>query len=364
MAGKHLVRALILYFGLHNGVPKKSESNVFFHNLFTEQYSDQLASVMKKILYISEVASLGRTFERLEKQSESTGKRRSYVTAASIGLNQEQFNGLMNMSDDSTTGGVSQTEVGESATKLVIDPNDRLPLTGSLSSTQKARISQLLGQWEEPTISHGAESVNKATVGELLQFRRALEYLYTAFPFSGSFGIADKRESTIQSAQEVYRRLLDGSPNPTTLQFDVIAVLGLNKSGLLDQEKLKELIKLFRPDRDGTLHCIDFVKAVDGVYKELRLLRAAVANSSKIDRAFESILNFIFYTVAVCKVPLQMTAIARTYFSFCPFFLSDLYNSLSDRLRSAGSILVDQWRDSGFCVCIFSVIDLIPLAHR
>jgi hypothetical protein len=34
----------------------------------------------------------------------------------------------------------------------VIDPDDRNPLTGSLNSSQKIRIIQLLGAWEEPLV--------------------------------------------------------------------------------------------------------------------------------------------------------------------------------------------------------------------
>jgi hypothetical protein len=243
--------------------------------------------MLKHFIVNMQVASLGRTFER----QRQNGEERAYISAASFGLNQENFEVLMDNSDESASGGGNHTEGGESISTLVFDPNDRLPLTGSLSAAQKSRISQLLGQWEEPALStHASEKAAKATVSELLQFRRALEYLHTSFPFSGSFGIADTRESTIESSQKVYTRLLYRSPDPAVLQFDVIAVLGVKKDGRLDQEKLKSLIKLFRPDRDGKLSGIVFAKAVDEVYRELRLLRASVANSSKIDRAFESIL--------------------------------------------------------------------------
>ena len=40
---------------------------------------------------------------------------------------------------------------------------------------------------------------------------------------------------------------------------------------------------------------IDFVKSVDTVYKEARLLRASVKNSERIDRAFEGVINVGFY---------------------------------------------------------------------
>ena len=51
------------------------------------------------------------------------------------------------------------------------------------------------------------------------------------------------------------------------------------------------MVKLFRPDREGNLTLLDFAKSVDSVYKELRLLRASVANSSRMDKAFEKIFK-------------------------------------------------------------------------
>ena len=47
---------------------------------------------------------------------------------------------------------------------------------------------------------------------------------------------------------------------------------------------------------------LDFVKSVDTVYKELSLMRASVANNSKMDRAFEKIINLGFYFVLACVV--------------------------------------------------------------
>jgi small-conductance mechanosensitive channel len=45
---------------------------------------------------------------------------------------------------------------------------------------------------------------------------------------------------------------------------------------------------------------LDFVKSVDTVYKEAKLLRASVANSEKIDRAFERAINIVFFTIFIC----------------------------------------------------------------
>jgi hypothetical protein len=135
-------------------------------------------------------------------------------------------------------------------------------------------------------------------VDSILQFRRAICLLKTInYPFSALFGIADTRADCIESAQEVYERLLLRTPNTDVLSFEVIALLGVNDDGSLDQSKCRELVRLFRPDRDGNLLLLDFVKSIDSVYKDMRILRAAVANSSSIDHAFESIINGVFYVI-------------------------------------------------------------------
>ena len=64
-------------------------------------------------------------------------------------------------------------------------------------------------------------------------------------------------------------------------------------------EEMKDLIRLFRPDRNGDLTCLDFVKSCDQVYKEMRMLRASIANSGQVDHAFEILVNIMFYLIVV-----------------------------------------------------------------
>jgi hypothetical protein len=122
----------------------------------------------------------------------------------------------------------------------------------------------------------------------------------------------------VDSAETVYSRLLQCIPEKEVVTFDVLAMLALCDSGDLDDELLGKLIKLFRPDREGRLSLLDFVKSVDSVYKELKLLRASVANASKVriivcvswiisvsviliwydsqlGRAFDTMFSFFFY---------------------------------------------------------------------
>lgn len=52
---------------------------------------------------------------------------------------------------------------------------------------------------------------------------------------------------------------------------------------------------------------LDFVKSVDVVYKDAKLLRATVKNSEHIDQAFEKAFNAIFYVVIVCIILSQVS---------------------------------------------------------
>lgn len=81
------------------------------------------------------------------------------------------------------------------------------------------------------------------------------------------------------------------------LPFETLALLTKDDYGRINQEKAKELIRVFRPDRDGNIKKLDFVKSVDAIYKAIRLLSANVRNSSQIDKAVENLSNMVFYVI-------------------------------------------------------------------
>jgi hypothetical protein len=140
-----------------------------------------------------------------------------------------------------------------------------------------------------------------ASISSVLRFRKALTFIQKSYLFGYDFGDASTRQNCVESAQEVYNRLLLLKPTEDVLQFETLALLAFDEGdNTIDQEKARDLVKLFRPDREGCLTILDFVKSVDSVYKEFRMLSASIQNSSQIDRAIESILNVVFYmTVGV-----------------------------------------------------------------
>lgn len=128
------------------------------------------------------------------------------------------------------------------------------------------------------------------------------------YPFSKAFGLADNREHCFESAQKEYFRLLLRQNDGDVLHFDTIATVALNKDGTMNREKMKNLVRLFRPNRQGELSETDFVKSIDSLYKEFVLLQASINNSGSVSRAFEIIVNYCFFIVLWC-IMLSMAGI-------------------------------------------------------
>jgi hypothetical protein len=140
------------------------------------------------------------------------------------------------------------------------------------------------------------------SIAGVLKFRKALTFIQKQYPFSLAFGPAQSREECLESAQDVYNRLLMRTPERDLLHFETLALLTLDRQGNVDVGKARDLVKLFRPDRQGNLSVLDFVRSVDTVYKSYKLLAASIANSSRIDRAVEHVINVLYYLLVFLVV--------------------------------------------------------------
>jgi hypothetical protein len=123
----------------------------------------------------------------------------------------------------------------------------------------------------------------------ILRFKQSLAFMDESYPFSIAFGLADNRENCVQAAGDLYRCFLRTNGGSDKLHFETLVEAVRNPiTKEINEKQVKDLVKLFRPERDGTLDLIGFVRSVDQVYKDLRLLRASIRNSSQIDSAFEA----------------------------------------------------------------------------
>lgn len=96
----------------------------------------------------------------------------------------------------------------------------------------------------------------------VLQFRKAINFISDEFPFSPSFGRALTRQQCVQSSQRVFEGLTKESSHQI-LNFDTLCHIARLPDGSLDKLKVKELVRLFRPNRSGQLTKLEFVKSVD-----------------------------------------------------------------------------------------------------
>ena len=64
-------------------------------------------------------------------------------------------------------------------------------------------------------------------------------------------------------------------------------------------EWLYETLKRATPNSSGYLNKLEFVSSIDNVYRDLRVFRASLANSSSIDDAYETMINIVYYILII-----------------------------------------------------------------
>jgi hypothetical protein len=269
------------------------------------QYAEELTNVVKKAVFLCEVATLARGFHYGTNEG---GTLRQAKSVTDFGMSKEALSTMLrkNAPVNENDNDVGNTERSSNADDpysggLIIDTRRSGMLRNHLDHSQRVRISELLGAWEEPEAEGGAEG--NVTIPSILQFRYSLSLLDNSFMFGIAWGDVSTRAKMVMCSQEVYQRLLLPSPDTEVLKFDVLALVALEQDGrTLNHDKVEDLIRLLRPDRDGNLSLLDFVKSTDCVYKEAKLLRASIRNSEHIDRAFEKATNVVFYTILTCVI--------------------------------------------------------------
>jgi len=168
--------------------------------------------------------------------------------------------------------------------------------TGKLK--QNALLYSILDEWEEPPEIKG-NMTKTDTIEDMVRFNEILNYLLRSeTPFSKAFGLADTRLHCAESSQNLYKDLPFQDVELGVLRFDALCNhLAKQDDGDLDEYLVRKLVKLFRPERDGTLLLVDFIRSIDEVYKNLQLLKASILNSSKVDSALEFMIHALFCAV-------------------------------------------------------------------
>jgi hypothetical protein len=257
-----LIFAIVLGFVV---TAKRYYIGLSFGKATYSRYSEKLSSVLKDCLLVSNVAQISskayETEDAIEKQVVVDAS--SYLPKTPT--NEGRADGRPRLSQDRST----------------------------LSRSEKKQIIDLLEDWEEIDLSD--KGVEEPSISSIVLFRASVSYLYTDFPFSPAFGFVKTRVQMVDGAQEVYARLVEKQNDGDVLTFQTIAQTAVKK-GKLKEETVKDLVRVFRPTRDGLLTLLDFCKSVDALYKDLRLLRVALANEAKMNKTSETMINGEFRT--------------------------------------------------------------------
>jgi hypothetical protein len=137
---------------------KRMAVGIFLGRKTFANYSQSLTSVMNKMLQLNELARFGRALEDqsifTSRLGTGSGVRASQVSDARLNelldiANQQSEDDNITFAREKSMRSFQPSSSVDYMDK-VIDPTDVDPYTGSLSSTQKQRIYDLLGQWEEP----------------------------------------------------------------------------------------------------------------------------------------------------------------------------------------------------------------------
>ena len=327
-----LVAALVLSSAI---AMKRFFLGLWYGRSVYKRYGKDLANVMKKILLIQSVAELAHDKHSLRKGRLLHVDRGNLVGGDGAPSDFDRHDDHGKSSPNGGPNGNSTIDVGSwvgrapssirnmwpepskrsfgdnysqdpsvfdvSTSKFIIDTTARENFAGAgLNISQRLKIAELLGEWEEPvTGEHKVEET--ASISAVVNFRAAMSVIDHEYPFSRLFGMAGTREECIDSSQRLFLRLdAEDGDKDYTLQFDLLAAVALNKYGGLDEEKLRFLIEVFRPTRKGELTMLEFVKSIDSVYKELRILEASVENANKMNAASQEIIDSIYHFIVAC----------------------------------------------------------------
>jgi hypothetical protein len=185
--------------------------------------------------------------------------------------------------DSQTTLGTEEFEARESQRNIAA--ND------SMKSFRQ--FKNALDAWEEPAKDNN--SAIKATIADVLQFKRALTYLDDENPFGENFGPSSNRDECIASSHNLYQRLCVRAKVHHSMPFSVLDSLYIDQDGNVDRRIRAKLKYIFPPNPSGTVDLFTFIQAVDSLYRRLRYLSASQKNDASLDTVLESIINGFYY---------------------------------------------------------------------
>eukprot|EP00980_Cylindrotheca_fusiformis_P014044 scaffold3670_cov124-Cylindrotheca_fusiformis.AAC.20 len=315
------------------------------------RYGEKLWEVLNEQLLISKVAKTSQIeyFERLENHDLSQES-----------VLQEWYRAGDDELNESRSGGVSRSPNAS-------PPRRNRLATGSvesapfLSDAANENIEEMIGAWEDLDIDIDPPIQSEADLSDIIQFRASLSVLESTRPYSPVFGEARTRTEVIKRSEALYNQLLNKQqflhgndlmpPEYSILRFHTIAMSAVKSNGSFDRNLCKGLVKTFRPNRNGNITKLEFCKSIDSHYKELRKLRAGIANEGKVNTSSERIMDTLFYFVAgiagLSIIGIDPIALFGVITSFTVGFAFMIGGASSDYFRGLLFITIQRPYDIG-----------------
>ncbi|KAL3904708.1 MAG: hypothetical protein SGILL_009962, partial [Bacillariaceae sp.] len=278
----------ILIFGIVVGIlvmAKRFFVGLRFGKASYNRYSEKLSNVLKDIVVMTKVSKFANRETTGDLQSGPIPPER--IAAVPV-------DALLGVSDN------DNSERPGLSSPISNSGREGLQLGPVLTNSQELQLDQLLGSWED--FEEGQAEVEPPSLSSIVQFRASVTVLDSDFVFSHHFGRTKTRLDVIDCSQSLYNRLLaiqerldNGYRDHPVLKFHTVALTTVDRNGECNKQRAKELVRLFRPARNGDISLVDFAKSIDTVYKSVRKLRASIVNDGRMNAASETILNLLFY---------------------------------------------------------------------
>lgn len=313
---------------------KRTTVALFLSRRMLTNYKPQLEQIMQDVKLITGIAELAAETEKKgfeELLADVADDDQSVATVASQVLHMSKTDymesvptfdtqddaeeAIINMGDSETPQDVQWEELKEQAfsertnvpTSTTPTAITALPTDNKKDDSPTSTFDRVMSTMDhyEPPKDLGSKQ-ESPTLSDILQFRKAMNFMRNGYPFTPIFGPAGSRQSCVQSAILVFRKLQKFLPaddaskkekdnNIDLLCFDVIGALAFREDGTLDASCAQGLLQLFLPDKDHETSLDSFVQSIDAVYKQILFLGASMSNTSKIDSVLEDGFNVAFY---------------------------------------------------------------------
>lgn len=205
-----------------------------FSLLSIEQFRLELSKLMKRLLILQEIAALAvRMNENLP--TRPTNHRFGSIEKMYVEPLQPEQSGA---SDETSDGPFRNFAKNQKNPSLISRSGQTDKNT---MSTIQEKISEVLDDWDEPELQENEKT--DITTTDVLQFRRALEFVDNDFPFSASFGIASTREECIESSQQLFDRLTRRNADHV-LDFELLCQIAVKPDGSTDYDKVRTMVKV------------------------------------------------------------------------------------------------------------------------